>query len=151
MRDIHSDDIRGCAEQGASTGDGSHGDFFLVLEVIGPIRSLHDAAFDFPTLVVKLGLLLPHAEVYHEQLMHFRLEVERISCALLRAEIGDLNSWSRGGTRFECFELNGDLHIDSIVHTDNQVGELPVARRKLAYFSEGRCFRSVHWNEDKGW
>lgn len=71
VRNIHTDDFGSRAKQGASTWDRAAFYFLLVLEVVGSIGSLDDAAFDFSAFVVKLGFLLPHAEVFDEQVMDF--------------------------------------------------------------------------------
>jgi len=140
MRDIHPDDIGACAEQGPAAGNGAAFYFLLVLEVVASIGGFYDAAFDFTALVVKLRFLLPHAEVYDQEVMYLRVEVDSVFRELCSREVGDLSSRSRRGSCFGWAELNGNLHVHAIVHADDQVGELAVARRKLAYFSERRCF-----------
>jgi hypothetical protein len=140
MWDIHSDELGAGAEQGAPAGDGTAFYFLLVLEIVGPIGGFYDAAFDFAALVVKLSFLLPHAEMYYEQVMHFRVQVDLVCCELCRGEVGDLNPRSRRASCFGWAELNGNLHVDSMMHPDDEVGELAVASGKLAYFSEGGRF-----------
>lgn len=68
--------------------------------------------------------------------MHFRIEVCSIFCALLLAEIGDLNPWLFWGTYFGYFKLNWNLHVDGMLHANDEVGEGAVAWGELAYFSE---------------
>jgi hypothetical protein len=72
--------------------------------------------------------------------MYFRVEVVSVCCELCWGEVGDLNPRSRRASCFGWAELNGNLHVDPVVHTDDQVGELAVASGKLAYFSEGGRF-----------
>ena len=140
MRHIHSDDIGAGAKQGAPSGNGTAFYFLLVLEVMASIRGFYDAAFDFAALVVKLRFLLPHAEVYDQEVVHLRIQVDLVCCKLCRGEVGDLNPRSGRGSYFGRAELNGNLHVHAIVHADDEVGELAVAKRKLAYFSEGGRF-----------
>ena len=72
--------------------------------------------------------------------MHLRIQVGSVFRKLCRGEVGDLNSRSGRGTCFRCFELNGNLHVDPVVHADDQVWELAIASRKLAHFYEGGRF-----------
>jgi hypothetical protein len=84
MRHIHSDDLGAGAEQGAPARDGTAFYFFLVLEVMASIRGFYDAAFDFAALVVKLRFLLPPTEVFNQEVVYFRVEVDSVFRELCR-------------------------------------------------------------------
>ena len=119
MRDIHPDDLGAGAEQGAPAGNGTAIYFLLVLEIVGPVGGFYDTTLDFAALVVKLGFLLPHAEVFDQEVVYLRVEVGLIFRKLCSREVWDLNPWSGRGSSFGWAELNGNLHVHAVVHADD--------------------------------